>query len=98
MSKTFAERMDEDRRLVILRILADSLGYKANSSVVCNLLDGYGHAVSRDYVKTQLAWLAEQQLLTIDDVGPILVAELTERGQDVARGRAVVPGVKRPGA
>jgi hypothetical protein len=49
-------------------------------------------------VKTELHWLAEQAADTLNDVGPVLVASLTERGQDIAAGRARVPGIKRPGA
>lgn len=31
--KTFAERLQEDRRLVLLRILSDLPAYRSNSSV-----------------------------------------------------------------
>jgi hypothetical protein len=95
--KTFAERLLEDRRLVILRILSELAGYKANSSVLTQALDTIGQAVSRDYVRGQLAWLAEQGLVKVDDLGPVLLATLTERGLDCAGGMAQVPGVARPG-
>lgn len=97
MSK-FAEFMRHDIRLVILRLLVDMTAYRANSSVLTMALDEYGHTLSRDQVKTELHWLAEQGALTLEDVGPVLVATLTERGQDIAAGRARVPGIKRPGA
>ena len=97
MSK-FAEFLREDQRLVILRVLVDMPTYTANSSVLYKLLGTYGHSPSRDQVKTELRWLEEQGLVTIDDISDVLVARLTERGQDVAQGRAFVPGVKRPGA
>lgn len=96
--KTFAERLLEDRRLVLLRILADLPAYKANSSVLTVALDSFGHTVSRDYVRGQIAWLEEQGLVTSDDMGPVLLATLTERGLDAARGAVIVPGVARPGA
>lgn len=44
------------------------------------------------------AGLKEQGLVMVEDIGTVLVARLTERGADVAAGRAIVPGVKRPGA
>lgn len=94
----FADYLREDMRLVILRLLSELPQYKANSSVLVAALDQYGHSPSRDQVKTELAWLAEQGLVSCDDLGPVRVATLTERGSDVASGRAVVPGVKRPGA
>lgn len=94
----YSEFLREDIRLVMLRLLSEMVGYRANSSVLAMGLDKYGHALSRDQVKTELHWLAEQGALTVTDVGPVLVATLTERGQDIAAGRARVPGIKRPGA
>jgi DNA-binding transcriptional ArsR family regulator len=97
--KPFAERLREDERLVILRLLARQISYKANSSVLTFAMDNLGHAIARDTVKTHLHWLTEQALVSIEEpVEGVLVATLTERGHDVARGRAVVPGVARPGA
>ena len=94
----YADFLRQDLRLVALRLLAELPAYRANSSVLTMALDRYGHAVSRDQVKTELRWLEEQGLVRIEDLDAVLVATLTERGQDVATGRAVVPGVKRPGA
>lgn len=97
--KPFAERLREDQRLALLRLLAEQISYKANSSVLTSAMDALGHAISRDAVKTHLHWLGEQDLVRVDEpVEGVLVATLTERGADVAAGRAVVPGVKRPGA
>lgn len=94
----YADYLRQDYRLVILRLLVEMTAYRANSSVLTMALDSYGHTLSRDQVKTELNWLAEQGALTLDDIGPVLVATLTERGQDIAAGRARVPGIKRPGA
>ncbi len=98
MTTHYAEFLREDVRLVLLRLLSEMVAYRANSSVLTMALDSYGHSLSRDQVKTELHWLAEQGALTVSDVGPVLVATLTERGQDIAAGRARVPGIKRPGA
>ncbi|PLY02758.1 MAG: hypothetical protein C0622_05260 [Desulfuromonas sp.] len=89
--------LTEDRRLVILRALAEDAGYSHNESVLQSILAAFGHSVSRDVVKTQINWLAEQGLVTVDTVGNYLIAKLTTRGADVAAGHATVPGVKRPG-
>lgn len=94
----FAEFLRWDVRLVILRLLAEMPAYRANSSVLTMALERFGHAVSRDLVKTELGWLAEQGLVTCEDMEAVLVATLSERGADTARGRVVVPGVARPGA
>ncbi len=89
--------LEEDRRLVILRSLVD-VGGEANESILNDCLDAYGHRVSRDQVRAQLAWLQEQGVVTIETVGSYMVASLTGRGQDAAEGRCVVPGIKKPRA
>ena len=57
--------LEEDRRLVILRSLVD-VGGEANESILNDCLDAYGHRVSRDQVRAQLAWLQEQGVVTIE--------------------------------
>lgn len=97
--KPFAEVMREDQRLVILRLLHESNSYTLNSSILTTALAHLGHEISRDQVKTHLAWLGEQELVSLEEVVPgLLVARLSERGQEVVIGRASVPGVKRRGA
>ena len=83
----YSDYLRQDMRLVILRLLVEMPGYRANSSVLNTALDNFGHTASRDQVKTELHWLAEQGAMTLTDVGPVLVATLTERGQDIAAGR-----------
>lgn len=94
----FADYLRRDVRLVALRILSETPSYRANSSVICNLLDQLGHTLTRDQVKAELRWLEETGLVTLDEAGSVLVAKLTERGQEVAEGRAVVDGVAKPRA
>lgn len=93
----FAELLDADRRLVILRALEEDPGYDLNEYVLRSVLEALGHTVSRDRLGADLAWLEEQGLVVVDDVAGVKVARLTGRGSDAATGRAVVPGVKRPG-
>lgn len=89
--------VDEDRRLVFLRLLAADNDYTGNNFVLREALTVMGHGVSLDKVETDGAWLAEQGLVTVARPGSGLsVYTLTARGHDVARGCAVVPGVKRP--
>lgn len=96
-----AEVFSQDRRLVILRLLAEDLDHKLNTSVLQDALELIGHGCSRDCVETECAWLEEQGLAAVEKVGKgdaVTVVRLTGRGQDVAEGRATVPGVKRPRA
>lgn len=95
---SFQDFLRQDVRLVLLRVLTEMPAYRSNSSVLTSALERFGHAVTRDQVKSELTWLAEQGLVALNDLGGVSVATLTERGQDVATGRVVVPGVKRPGA
>lgn len=81
---------------MLLRMLAEADGYEANAFVLQRALEAYGHAVSRDAVHTELAWLAEQGLVTTTSSGSFVVARLTARGLDTSSGAAHVPGVKRP--
>lgn len=97
-TKDFAEHLRQDQRLVLLRVLSEMPSYRANSSVLSNLLHQMGHTMTRDQVKTELRWLSEQGLLTLEEAGSVLVATLSERGQDVAEGRGRVDGVNRPRA
>ncbi len=92
----FAELLDADRRLVILRCLAEDPGYSLNESLLQSMLEALGHNVSRDRIRTDLAWLSEQGLCIVGHVLSVQVARLTDRGIDVATGRTIVPGIKRP--
>lgn len=87
----------EQARLVILRSLIECRG-EANDSMLQSCLDIYGIKVSRDEVCTHISWLDEQGLLTTATVGGCTVATINGRGEDVAEGRTVVPGVKKPRA
>lgn len=89
--------LTEDRRLVILRSLMDC-NNEANESILNDCLDAYGHNVSRDVVRTQINWLQEQGLVTVEDLHGFFIVTITGRGQDVAEGRTRVPGVKKPRA
>lgn len=88
---------EADQRLVVLRSLNEIQGYSANDSVLNDVLYTFGHNLSRDAVRTHLRWLEEQGLVTVQKIGErTLVASITERGVDVATGKAKVDGVKRP--
>lgn len=93
----YADHFTAHLRITILRLLAAQPGYKCNSSLLTDAADSVGISTTRDKVKTELAWLREQGLVTVaapDD--RLMIATLTDRGLDVAEGRARVPGVKPP--
>jgi len=94
---SYQQTITEDRRLSVLLLLSESAAYSCNAFLLQTALaDVYGHPTSLDQLRTDLAWLAEQGLLTTKATGDVVVATLLARGVDVAGGRATVPGVKRP--
>lgn len=98
-SKTFKDALREARRLTLLRLLHESNGYLSNSSVLHAGLHHLGVSSTRDDVLTDLTWLRDQDLIELTEAAEgVYVVKLRSRGQDVATGNAVVPGVSRPHA
>lgn len=93
---TYLKVLEEDRRLTILLLLAEAADYKANQFLLLSALDTFGHNVSMDRLRADLAWLEEQGLLTNSATAGVQIPQLTARGLDVAQGRTTHPGVKRP--
>ena len=94
---TFQTTLTEDRRLSLLLVLEQTPGYSANAFLLRDAIGQiYGHNASLVQVRGDIAWLAEQELVTSRTVGDVTLATLTARGVDAATGRANVPGVKKP--
>jgi hypothetical protein len=93
---TYTTFMTESRRLALLGGLRASHQWRANDALLQRWCEQMGHAVSTDRVVADLAWLAEQDLVSTQAVDGLTVATLTQRGLDVANGLAQVPGVQRP--
>jgi hypothetical protein len=93
---TYGDLVNEHLRITILLLLKDQNDYALNESLLLDLVGNFGFAPSRDKLRTQLSWLAEQDLIKLSGVPHCQVATLTARGDDVAHGRTTVPGVKRP--
>lgn len=83
-------------RLAILRILEQDPDYSHNEHILQSVLEQLGHSLSSDRIRTELRWLEEQGLLTIEDVSGVLVARLNQRGVDIALGRGRIDGIARP--
>lgn len=93
----FADHHFEHVRLTILRLLADAPGYSSNDSILTDATNAMGLVCTRDQVRSNLAWLEEQRLVTLlKPTTSLTVATITERGNDVAAGRSIVAGVHRP--
>ena len=86
----------EDLRLTVLCLLTDASGYRANQSLLLILLRSWGHVISVDRMRYELSWLAEMGLISVENIGGVMIATLTDRGQDAVIGAAAIPGVRRP--
>jgi hypothetical protein len=94
----FAEFQAQDRRLSLLLALESAEGYCAPHPLLKAFLDAVAHKVSDTTLLNDLHWLAapERKLITIQKVSLLVIATATQRGVDVAQGREVIEGVKRP--
>lgn len=93
---SYRDRVMEHLRLTLLRLLAEVQGYASNSAILADSVIAFGLRVSRDQVHSELSWLAEQGLVKTEPVASVITATLTQRGLDVAQGRAAVPGIAKP--
>jgi hypothetical protein len=93
---SYRDLVAADIRLAILQLLEEDPDYSYNDRILRSLLGRLGHSLSGDRVSTELHWLAEQGCVTVEPAGSLLIARLTSRGEDVALGHTVVPGIARP--
>lgn len=89
--------LTEDRRLTILRTLAEDHDLTVNEFVLRRALSALGHDVYAETLRMDLRWLEEQRLVTVERMqdGAVWVATAAEDGVRVARGKPH-PGVARP--
>jgi len=95
---SFTELKNAQARLLLLQLLTKAPEYRVNDGELADMLRVFGKSMSRDLLRSHLAWLAEQGLISLEAPTEVVqVAGLTIRGEDAAYGRAIIPGVKRPG-
>lgn len=84
-------------RLAVLRALLEAPTHAINDSMLSSTMETLGLPVTRDQLRGQLGWLEEQGLINLlRPTDTLLVAQLRERGGEVALGKARVDGVQRP--
>ena len=103
---SFSAEIAATRRFFLLGILTQAPPlFKANNRAIHRgLIADCPYPPSLDQVNGDIQWLSEQGLVAIErfdapDGGgssKTIVARLTARGDDVAHGRAIVPGVEAP--
>lgn len=84
-----------NRRTYLLRVLAEQ-GWTANESVLYDAAQagGFGRD-TRDDIRADIDHLISFGCVTMRWAGPLRVVTLTERGDDAARGKVGIEGVKR---
>ena len=83
------DRIAADRRLQILRLLAE--GDHSSEVLLAVVLQA-----PQDLVRTDLGWLAENGLVVIEEIGGLRFASLAQRGLETAAGVVATPGVAKP--
>lgn len=94
--KSWDEHLSRHRRCAILRLLNAAPGYVGNESLLYDAVPQLGVTSTRDQIRSELTWLAEQGLVTVETHADLMMARITQRGTEVARGVVENPGVKRP--
>lgn len=95
---TFAQKIAEDRRLSILRLLLEA-GGSANESILRDGLEllGLSAGLTRDAVRADLAFLDERGLVRQEWFqDKLIVAHIRKRGVEVAQGKERVEGISAP--
>ncbi|MDR2075629.1 MAG: hypothetical protein LBP61_01660 [Desulfovibrio sp.] len=93
----YADFLAKDRRLVILRILRGIPERRANQYVMRSALRGMGYDELVSTVSNDLAFLRKQGCVLLEELPPdILLATLTDLGDQAARGVVRIAGVAVP--
>jgi Fe2+ or Zn2+ uptake regulation protein len=92
MTTTYGELHASAVRLKILQLLRKS-GVSINHETLQIALASMGVRIALDQARAELAWLASVGCVTTVPAMHLLVAELTDRGNDVAKGLSQVPGI-----
>nr|WP_169618232.1 ArsR family transcriptional regulator [Ruegeria sp. PR1b] len=85
------------RALAVLRALERAPCYRMHELVLLDWLRVIALAATRDELTSTACLLEASGLVRLEQHDENRVLELTERGQDVALGRATAEGVLRPG-
>lgn len=85
-----------EARVTILQLLDNAPHGSVNAQMLTTLLQSTAAQLWLDQVKEQLSWLEEQKLVTLEEMGGMLLATITDQGGLVARGLDRHEGVDRP--
>lgn len=96
MSDYEENQVRPDARLIILKALAAQTDERLHSGYLSKELFGFGIDRSREWIHSELDWLAEMGAVTLLKPGSVVVATLTEKGHRHLRRAIVIEGINRP--
>lgn len=96
MTENFQRFRDEEARLIILKELADQVNGRSTETMLTHVLDAFAIPASRDYVRSQIRKLQEVGGVTFQEIGSVMIAEITRAGSDHVQRRCILEGVRRP--
>jgi len=87
-----------DRRLVVLRLLAEDRAGTLNERVLQKALSAYGHNLNDVEMREDLQFLERERAIDIERIsdGTIWVVELVRRGELHLDRLEIIDGVARP--
>ena len=86
----------EHARLIMLRELHQQSNYASNDSMLQQVLESFGIAKSRDWIRSEIDWLADMGAVTKAVVGSAWIITLAPKGFEHVERRLLIEGVKRP--
>lgn len=98
LASDLSQHNDGHVRLAMLQLLAGQAMGHASDVVLYEALNAMDERVSRDTVRGHIFWLGAQGLVAVLDLrtsNGLVVATLSEKGGDVAKGLSSVAGVAR---
>ncbi len=96
IADSVAAKLETVLRLTVLQLLAGQPSGSANDASLCEAVNALDHVCSRDRMRELIFWLQSQGALHVLDLrttSGLVVATLTEKGHDIARGRSRIAGV-----
>jgi len=90
---SYAENVTAARRLAILLALYFSAGYTLPRPALRSQVALTGYIASSTKMAAEIYWLIEMELIEPLELDAV---RLTSRGEDIALGRSLTPGVRRP--
>jgi hypothetical protein len=91
------ELENQEYRRDIIALLEQDSDYAMSELILKKAVQALGNPIAKDRLRSQLQWLKEQALITVSILvdTDLHTAKLTYLGEDVANGRATVPGIAR---